>query len=241
MATIKAQDIEFTWRDGIRIGPLTFEANHSEIIGVFGRSGTGKTTLFRILVGELMPENGILKTSPKCKRVYHDQLQKLVPWLSATKNALLGLTDQEIEERSSDIQHLFEVCGLSKFAGREATRLSGGQRARVTLIRSLLESSDVLLLDEPFVGMDARTQDDILVNLPNILSSRLTFITAHDPGVLVQLCDKIICLRMAKDNVAGIMHNFQNAEFISLDPQQRRHCDSYVFEVQSLVKALYDE
>jgi ABC-type multidrug transport system ATPase subunit len=232
--------IEYAWPEATKIGPISFDAKKGEIVGVFGRSGTGKTTLFRLLSGELSALAGTLEYKSAGARVYHDQVQKVVPWLSAKQNALLSLTSEDQNDKDQLVELLFEITGIAEFLDRDATRLSGGQKARVTLVRSLVANSDLLILDEPFSGVDVPTQDRIIDRLRELVAGKLTFFTAHDPAPMIQLCSRILVLKQIGSSVTMVEHRFSRPEFSELSPIERKASATFVEEVQSLTRLVYD-
>jgi len=240
VSLLQAHNVFFEWSSDTKMGPIQLDCASGEIIGLFGRSGTGKTTLFRLLAGELSPNEGTINYRGKGKRVYHDQLQKVIPWLSARKNSIFSMSEAQYRVRRSEVEHIFDICGISEFEKRDSTKLSGGQRARVALARSLLEPSDVLLLDEPFTGVDAVSQELIVQELREILGDKLTFITAHDPGILVLMSSKILCLKQEAGGVVSFFHEFRSSDFASLSPKERRQSEFYLTEVQALLESLYE-
>lgn len=240
MPLLSVNNLCYDWSEDARLGPISFEFDRNEVIGVFGRSGTGKTTLFRVLSGEISPKSGAIEYTGKQKRVYHDQLQKVVPWFSAKANMIISLSPEQREARRSDIQLIIDSAGIGEFEDRDASRLSGGQRARVALARTLLEDSDLVLLDEPFTGVDAISQEVIVQELPKFLHNKLTFITAHDPGVLALLSTKILCLKPSNGTVHARLHEFKSEKFLNLPAADRRRSSEYLAEVQGLMEALYE-
>lgn len=241
MTSVAVSELCFSWAtklDQNLIGPLSFRIETGETIGVFGRSGTGKTTLMRLLKGELTPNAGHIEIPPDIHRVYHDQNQKLIPWLTAYKNITLNIEQARISSIELKTAKLVDAFGVSEFLERDATKLSGGQRARVALARSLVEPCDLLLLDEPFAGIDARSQDLLVEQIKIGASSRMTLLSSHDPGLLVAVCDKVLCL-VEKDGQVFADEFKIEPSFEDLDAHERRNSKRYLPEVQRLLGFLY--
>ena len=235
MLTIDRVSFQWDSEDQIsRIGPISFKADRGELIGLFGRSGAGKSTLLRLIAGEILPHEGEVQSSGH-QIVYHDQNQKLIPWLSAKSNALVNLN----RAASDSEQQILEISGVNEFGHRDATRLSGGQRARVALARSLIENADVLLLDEPFAGVDAFSQERLIDRVFSTSDGRLLVLTSHDPGVLLQVSSRIVCLVRHDGRMVGKEFAIPSS-LIGLGPSDRRESKDYINVIRELQGMLYE-
>jgi len=168
--------------DAVRIGvggralilPLTFDVAPGECVTVMGPSGCGKSTLLAFISGTIDPAfvvtgrvligaTDITAMAPEARRVgmqFQDDL--LFPHLSVGENLAFALRPhvRDRTERRARIEHALAEADLAGFARRDPATLSGGQRARVALMRTLLAEPDVLLLDEPFNKLDAQLRGD---------------------------------------------------------------------------------
>ncbi len=233
---LSINELVYRWdfsRDHFQLGPITLHCKRKNKIGLFGRSGLGKTTLLRLISGELTPTSGSVRLDVS-KTIYHDQAQKIVPWLSARNNALVNLNGSA---KVHD-ERVLRLCGVSDFENQDATRLSGGQRARVALARSLIEPCDILLLDEPFSGVDAVSQELLVDEISTIFDGELLIITSHDPGLLIQLCNSVLCL--VRENKHIELKNWAlPKEMHDLSPKERRNSANYVELIRELQGLLY--
>ena len=148
--------IQFTFEMSIEAG---------EIAGLVGPSGAGKSTLFDLVAGFLDPEAGdirlngasILRRPPEERPVsILFQSDNVFDHLSAGANVALGLGDRARADDSRVLEAL-DRMDLPGLAARRADRLSGGQKQRIALARTLLRNRPILLLDEPFTGLDQAT------------------------------------------------------------------------------------
>jgi putative thiamine transport system ATP-binding protein len=162
---------EVTLRLGERalFAPLTLAVGRGEVVTLMGESGCGKSSLLAYLCGTLPPSfhasgtvsvNGVSLTQlpPENRRLgilFQDDL--LFPHLSVEQNLAFALpaSIRSRQERSKRIENALEEAGLAGFGPRDPATLSGGQRARVALMRLLLADPHALLLDEPFAKLDA--------------------------------------------------------------------------------------
>lgn len=136
-----------------------------EIVGLVGASGSGKSTLLDLIAGFLTPQSGdirlndqsILPLAPEARPVsILFQSDNLFDHLSAGANVALGL-GARIKADAPEVIASLAKMGLGDLALRKASNLSGGQKQRVALARTLLRNKPVLLLDEPFNGLDEET------------------------------------------------------------------------------------
>ena len=133
------------------IQDLSFRLPERGIFCLMGPSGCGKTTLLKMIAGLEDPSNGTL-TVDVAKKAMVFQEDRLVPWLTSEENIRLVLSKGE--NSSFLAQDLLASLGLQKAANALPGTLSGGMKRRVSLARALAVRADLLLLDEPFTGLD---------------------------------------------------------------------------------------
>lgn len=145
------------------------------VVGVFGASGAGKTTLLRLLAGLLQPTSGTIEGLADKRISMVFQEDRLLPWLTAAENVALVRDGSEADARA-----LLAALALSAEADQLPRALSGGMQRRVALARALNFGGDVLLLDEPFKGLDAA----LCAEAAAVVRGRfpLTVIATHDRG-----------------------------------------------------------
>jgi len=168
------RDVRITLHARELIPGLNLAVRPGECVTVMGPSGCGKSTLLAYVAGTLDPafratgrvvigESDITDVAPERRRVgiqFQDDL--LFPHLSVGENLAFALTDR-VRERQARLRHVeaaLEEADLAGFAARDPATLSGGQRARVALLRTLLAEPLVLLLDEPFNRLDSQLRHD---------------------------------------------------------------------------------
>ncbi|WP_235731787.1 ABC transporter ATP-binding protein [Fundidesulfovibrio putealis] len=175
-----------------------------EVLALLGSSGCGKSTLLNILAGFLEPDSGrILLEGHACgapgpDRAVVFQEDALFPWLTASENVTLGLKAKGVSASRAGEQALGMLgrVGLDGFHDHLPGALSGGMRQRVALARVLALEPKVLLMDEPFVALDAITREqmqDLLAELHKALNMTILFVT-HDIAEAVRLADTIIVM-----------------------------------------------
>ncbi|MGB1161116.1 MAG: ATP-binding cassette domain-containing protein [Alphaproteobacteria bacterium] len=180
-----------------------------EVLSVMGPSGSGKTTLLNIIAGFAKPPvrwrgtlhlNGqaIEHQRPEQRRLgLVFQTPLLFPHLSVGQNLAFGIPSEiSGTERQNRIEEALSSAGLSGFAARDPQSLSGGQRARVSLLRTLLSQPKALLLDEPFSSLDEATKDDMRAfTAAQIAAHSLpTVLVTHDPRDAAALSARVLTL-----------------------------------------------
>lgn len=186
------RDIDFTMRPG-------------EIVAIVGRSGTGKTTLLRVLGGLLRATTGSVTvygseiTAPPetVVTVFQDYGNAILPWRTVARNVGLGLERRfSREDREARVDAALDMVGLLSRRNEYPWRLSGGMQQRVQIARALAMQPKVLLMDEPFGALDAMTKaslQDELLALKEQTNSTILFIT-HDMDEAVYLSDRVFVI-----------------------------------------------
>ncbi|KXG74613.1 ABC transporter ATP-binding protein [Thermotalea metallivorans] len=181
---------------------ITLEEN--QFVSILGPSGSGKSTLFNIIAGLIRPDEGTVEIEGenvigKTGRVsYMHQKDLLLPWKTILDNVsipliLKGFPKKQARWRAGTY---FELFGLQGFEDYYPAQLSGGMRQRAALLRTYMFSNDIMLLDEPFGGLDAITKRNMqhwLLRVLENLNASILFIT-HDIDEAIFLSDKIYVL-----------------------------------------------
>ena len=174
---IRIVDVCHKYGETVVLDNLSLELPDSGLITVMGESGTGKTTFLRILSGILTPTSGtVLGLSDRIISIAFQE-PRLLEWRTAIENVAL-VSNREIAMNI--------LCSLSmeENLNKRASELSGGQKQRVSLARAFAFGTDVVLLDEPFSGLDAKNR----VLVANwIHKCRLAIVVTHDPSDLILL------------------------------------------------------
>lgn len=184
--------------------PRTKSTLNIKFVSPFRISGSGKSTIFNIISGLLKPDEGQVfiegeEWTGKTGRVsYMYQKDLLLPWRNIIDNTSLPLvlkgTDKS--EARNCAQEYFKIFGLEGFEYKYPFQLSGGMRQRAALLRTYLFSRDIMLLDEPFGGLDAITRSKMhcwLLEILEDIKASVLLIT-HDIEEAVFLSDRIYVL-----------------------------------------------
>jgi len=176
----------------------------AEVVGLVGPSGCGKSTLLEVVAGLREPTGGSVSVdgdsdpSRLGSCAYMPQRDLLLPWLSAVDNAAIALRNRGIgrTEAREVTAPLLDRFGLKGFERARPFELSGGMRQRVAFLRTVLAGKPVLLLDEPFGGLDAITRGEMQEWLAGALpvERRTVLLVTHDVEEALYLCDRVAIL-----------------------------------------------
>lgn len=162
--------------------PVLTSLNHTfpggKITCIVGPSGCGKTTLLSLLMGLLSPDGGEILGLPSGRIAAVFQEDRLIEHLSTVSNIRLVLRRGFPEE---EILDALESVGLKDAARQPVRELSGGMKRRAAIVRALLADSPLVLMDEPFKGLDAATRETVIRFTRRCLSGRTALIVTHDP------------------------------------------------------------
>jgi ATP-binding cassette subfamily F protein 3 len=186
---LKAHDLSFGYSpDQLLVNQLPFLCSQQDRIGIIGRNGKGKSTLLKLIAGELTPTQGHLTHHPALKKSYFGQthIQQFDP-----ENSIL----EELQKLRPDLplKTVRAICGHVLFSGDDAFKkmktLSGGERSRVMLGKMLLTPSNLLLMDEPSHHLDMESVERLTQALEDFPGA--VIVVSHDEDLLRRLCDRL--------------------------------------------------
>ena len=180
---------------------LSIEAAEGQFVCRVGPSGSGKSTTLNILAGLIPPDGGSVVVDDQRTRVsygYVFQQPRLLNWKTVRQNLAFVLTACGVKPQESRdrISHYLRLVGLEDFADDYPLQLSGGMRQRVAIARALVIEPDVLLMDEPFSGLDELTARNMRVELLEIWQRerRTILFVTHNPLEAAYLADTVYVL-----------------------------------------------
>lgn len=146
------------------------------LVCFFGPSGCGKTSLLRLLAGLSVPDSGALSGLNSLKPSMVFQENRLLPWLTASENVSLVLPECDAVAAHGWL----EQVELGAEADKLPRQLSGGMQRRIALARALAYGGDMLLLDEPFTGLDTALAERLLRLIARLYAGKLIVMITHD-------------------------------------------------------------
>ncbi|APG95116.1 MULTISPECIES: ABC transporter ATP-binding protein [Sinorhizobium] len=187
------------------VSDVSFEVSPGEFVCLLGPSGCGKSTLLGALAGHIIPAagrlsvDGLAVNGPDPERGIVFQHHTLFPWKNARDNVAFGPKMRGIgrSERRLEAERVLDLVGLSGFADRYPSELSGGMQQRVEIARVLINQPKLLLMDEPFGALDALTRlrmQELLLEIWEQFRKTIVFVT-HDIDEALLLADRIIVMQ----------------------------------------------
>jgi len=184
----------------IAVENVSFHVQDEEFVCVIGASGSGKSTILRMIAGLTFPTTGEVLiggesvVGPGRDRGVVFQHAELMPWRTVINNVAFGLECQGVakDERLEIAQRYINMVGLQGFENHHPAQLSGGMKQRVGIARALAIEPSILLLDEPFGALDAQTRDE----LARIwyTDKRTALLITHDIEEALYLADRILVM-----------------------------------------------
>ena len=206
---LKLKNIEKSLGSKKILSGINFSIAANEIVGLLGPNGAGKTTAFYIAAGIIFPSTGQIfinnedvTQKPMHARAnlglgYLPQEASIFPELSVENN-LLGIVELSMGDQDKKIEKLSKIVdefGLKNILQAKGRMLSGGQRRKVEIARTLICEPDIILLDEPFAGIDPIAVEEIKELLQEICKKNISIlITDHNVRETLSLCDRAIIL-----------------------------------------------
>ena len=213
------------------VNGVDINVKRGEIVGLLGPNGAGKTTSFYMIVGLVRPNSGRVffegkdvTRMPMYKRAragmgYLPQEESIFRKLTVEQNimAILETTPLSKAERKSRCEELLHQFGIEHIAKNEALTLSGGEKRRLTIARSLVTSPSLLMLDEPFSGVDPIAVFDVQQIVTNLRESGLAIlITDHNVRETLSIVDRAYLI------FEGRVESEGSKDFLLNDPVSRK-------------------
>lgn len=191
----------------VSIKDVSFTIRKNEFVSLIGPSGCGKSTILKMVLGLIRPTSGRIlingeplgQHSSRISVVF--QNPSLFPWLDVQKNVEIVLEPimPDREERTRTALRYIQMVGIDGFESAYPRELSGGMKQRVSIARAIATSPDLLLLDEPFAGLDvfsaqALREELLDLWLPPETPPQAVLLVTHNVDEAVQLSDKIVIL-----------------------------------------------
>lgn len=207
---ITVENLQVAYGQSVVIPDISFSAEKGEILGIVGRNGMGKTTLFRALIGMIPSKSGSISIDgknitkqPSFKRVsngvaFVPQGRMIFPYLTVYENLISGVKGKPKRVDVEEVYALFPV--LQEMRNRKGGNLSGGQQQQLAIGRALMTKPSVLLLDEPTEGIQPSIIKDISRSLREIRDlKKLTIVVSEQVlSFVLDTCDSLTVIDKGK-------------------------------------------
>ena len=210
MHKLEVKDLKKTIKKSEIIKGISLEVNSGEVVGLLGPNGAGKTTTFYMICGLISPTSGDvflndekITNVPLHKRAhlgigYLPQESSIFKELSIEENLLLGaeILNQSEEEIAKRVNEMLNMLNIEPIRLRKGVSLSGGERRRCEIARSLIIKPKFLLLDEPFAGVDPIAVSDIQSIVRDLKKLGIgVLITDHNVRETLAICDRAYVIK----------------------------------------------
>jgi len=208
MPLLEARNLRKTFSGRTVVQDVSFHVEKAEVVGLLGRNGAGKTTSFRMTIGMIDPDSGghssvsfdgrQVTGLPMYQRArlgmgYLSQEPSIFARLSCEDNllAILETLDMPRGERRMRATALLDQFGLAHKARHQARTCSGGERRKLEIARALVTNPRLILLDEPFSGVDPIAVEDLQAEITKLARQGIAFlITDHNVQQTLRVCDR---------------------------------------------------
>src|SRR4051812_26202735 len=208
------------------VNQVSFVLHQEEIIGILGRNGAGKTTTFRMIIGMIRPDSGAVAFDgqdithlPMYKRAHRgigylsqerSDFRRLTVWQNL--QAVLETRSLRRSERKRIAEQLLDQYGLLKLRNQRSETLSGGERRKLEISRALCTNPKMILLDEPFSGVDPIAVEDLQREVIRLKEEfhKSVLITDHNVPQTLKVCDRAVIIddgkKLAEDTPKGVIN-----------------------------------
>ena len=198
---------------------ISFKIEKGEVVGFLGQNGAGKTTTMKMITGLIEPTNGeifiegekISRKSRKCIG-YMPENTPLYQELTVKEfiDYMAELKGLKRQERKQQVKKLITDLGLADVENKLIRNISRGYKQRVSLSGALIGNPDILILDEPTVGLDPKQVIEIRNLLKSLRKNHTVFISSHILSEISQMCQKVIIINKGKVVAIDTPNNLEN-------------------------------
>lgn len=205
---LKVKNLSKTYEDKVAVKDISFEMNSGETLGILGPNGAGKTTLFYMIAGLVRSDRGQIRLGENNLNehnisqrtalglAYLPQESSIFKGLTVEENILSALEqrgDVEKQDRKEILESLLEDFNLLEFSKTIGVKLSGGERRRTEIARSLATNPKFVLLDEPFAGIDPIAVSDLKDTIYRLNDKNIgVLISDHNVRDTMNICKKVL-------------------------------------------------
>ncbi len=227
-AVVEVEDVWFAYDTELVLKDVALSVKEGQYLGLIGPNGSGKTTLLKLMLGLLQPDRGSVRLFGESSTEF-TQGERIgyVSQQSTDRDTAMPMTVEEVVEmgryahrgrrrlRAPDhriIDKALERVGIVDLADHRIDRLSGGQRQRAFIARALASEADLLVLDEPTVGVDASSREEFYGLLSRLNEDGITILLIeHDIDIITTHVDTVACINQT------LYYHGESATFLESD------------------------
>lgn len=188
--SIILDNVQKSYGENIVFSDFSYEFENGKTYCVMGSSGCGKTTLLHIILGLVSPDSGIVSgVSERLSAVFQED--RLCEDITAYGNVFAAVNKRVTRK---DIESCFSRLGLIECMDKKVSELSGGMKRRVAIARALLAESTLVVLDEPFKGLDVETRKNTIQTVLDYTKNKTVIFATHDICEAELMGAEIICI-----------------------------------------------
>ena len=206
MFILKVNNLIKSYAGRTVVNHVSFDVSEGEIVGLLGRNGAGKTTSFRMTMGMIAPEQGqvIFNGQDVTRLAMYQRAQRGMGYLSQEPSifqrlsvednlhAILETRPMNRKQRRQRAEQLMEQFGLTKLRKQQARTLSGGEKRKLEIARALIAEPTLILLDEPFAGVDPVAVSDLQREVRMLREQGIALlVTDHNVQHILSICDRV--------------------------------------------------
>lgn len=193
---LELRHLHFSYENQTVLSDINLTLNSKMSLGIVGPNGGGKSTLLKIIIGFLKPTQGEIIKHDDQLIGYVPQYNSLNELMPISVEQMIKLNLNKKNDQAFNFQELIHLVGLQGKEKHLVRHLSGGEKQRALIARSLINKPKLLVLDEPSTGLDSNGQDQLYTLLNEIKSKLETavIIVDHNLNQVLKNCDKILCL-----------------------------------------------
>lgn len=210
---VELKQVSFAYDRNIVLDDINLKIGKGDFVGIVGPNGSGKSTLIKIMLGLLKPQYGVASLFGRSAHLFREKCKvAYVPQHAVSFNNSFPVTVEEVvfmgrvshaglfrwftKTDKSKVKNALELVGMSDFSNKLMGHLSGGQKQKVFIAKELASEPELLVLDEPTVGIDAKSREQIyqlLAELNKKLGITVVMIS-HDLEIITEVATKIACI-----------------------------------------------
>ena len=203
---IQVKDVTKKYGNFIAVKNLNFEIKHGEVIGFLGPNGAGKSTTMNMLTGFIEPSEGSIIINGKDIVKKAREAKKNIGYMPENVPLYLDLTVREFvtymaelklvqrKERKKQVEEIIKATGLEDVKNKLIRNLSRGYKQRVSMAGALVGKPEILILDEPTVGLDPKQIIEIRELIKSLGKDHTVIISSHILSEISQICEKVIII-----------------------------------------------